>query len=202
MIRPKSIRPMQAAKTGYIILSAALCILGTVLIIFPRFSALGLGILTGILMIAFGIVKLIGYFSKDLYRLAFQYDLALGILSAALGIVMLLETNKAMSFICVVLGILILADGLFKIQIAVDSKRFGIRLWWLILALAILTGMVGTLLVFRPSESVPVLMVLLGISLLSEGILNVSTVLTAVKIIRHQMPDIIEADYDEVRKED
>lgn len=193
---------MQAAKTGYIILSAALCILGTVLIIFPRFSALGLGILTGILMIAFGIVKLIGYFSKDLYRLAFQYDLALGILSAALGIVMLLETNKAMSFICVVLGILILADGLFKIQIAVDSKRFGIRLWWLILALAILTGMVGTLLVFRPSESVPVLMVLLGISLLSEGILNVSTVLTAVKIIRHQMPDIIEADYDEVRKED
>lgn len=202
MIRPKSIRPMQAAKTGYIILSAALCILGTVLIIFPRFSALGLGILTGILMIAFGIVKLIGYFSKDLYRLAFQYDLALGILSAALGIVMLLEANKAMSFICVVLGILILADGLFKIQIAVDSKRFGIRLWWLILALAILTGMVGTLLVFRPSESVPVLMVLLGISLLSEGILNVSTVLTAVKIIRHQMPDIIEADYDEVRKED
>lgn len=202
MIRPKSIRPMQAAKTGYIILSIALCILGAVLIIFPQISASVLGILTGVLMIVFGIVKLIGYFSKDLYRLAFQYDLAFGILSAALGTILLLKTDRAMSFICIVLGISVLADGLFKIQIAFDSRRFGIRLWWLILCLAILTGMVGLLLVFRPTESIPVLMVLLGISLLSDGILSLSTVLTAVKIIRHQMPDVIEADYDEVGKDD
>ena len=41
-----------------------------------------------------------------------------------------------MNFICVVLGVAVLADGLLKIQIALDSKRFGISKWWLILAVA------------------------------------------------------------------
>ena len=36
-----------------------------------------------------------------------------------------------------------IADGLFKIQIAVDAKRFGIQAWWLILVLAALAGGVG-----------------------------------------------------------
>ena len=34
-------------------------------------------------------------------------------------------------------------------------------------------------------------------ALLAEGLLNFGTVLTAVKIIRHQKPDIIDADDDE-----
>ena len=51
------------------------------------------------------------------------------------------------------MGIAILADGLFKIQIAMDARRFGIGTWWLILCLAVLTGFVGLLVVFRPAES-------------------------------------------------
>ena len=31
-----------------------------------------------------------------------------------------------MSFLCIVFGIPVLADGLFKIQISLDAKRFGI----------------------------------------------------------------------------
>ena len=37
-------------------------------------------------MLLFGFIKMIGYFSKDLYRLAFQFDLASGILLMALPI--------------------------------------------------------------------------------------------------------------------
>lgn len=65
----------ESSQTGYIIISAVLCVLGAVLIAFPDFSVSLLGVICGITMIVFGIVKLTGYFSKDLYRLAFQYDL-------------------------------------------------------------------------------------------------------------------------------
>lgn len=40
-----------------------------------------------------------------------------------------------MNFICVILGIAVLSDGLFKMQMSLDAKRFGIREWWLILHL-------------------------------------------------------------------
>ena len=42
------------------------------------------------------------------------------------------------------------------------------------------------------------LMILFGVTLVSESILNICTMLTAVKIIRHQMPDAIETEEYEV----
>lgn len=185
---------IQTAKIGYILTSLMLCTLGVVLIVCPGVSAGLLCKISGVIMVLFGAIKIIGYFSKDLYRLAFQYDLASGVLIMALGVIMIARTNVMVSIICIIFGIYVLADALLKVQIAIDAKAFGISKWWLILAVAILTGVVGFLLVLRPSESAQILMVLLGLSLISEGLLNLITILTAVKIIRRQRPEIIDTD--------
>lgn len=185
---------IQTAKIGYILISLMLCALGVVLTVCPGVSAGLLCKISGVIMVLFGAIKIIGYFSKDLYRLAFQYDLASGILIMAIGVIMIARTNVMVSIICIIFGIYVLADALLKVQIAIDAKAFGISKWWLILAVAILTGVAGFLLVLRPSESAQILMVLLGLSLISEGLLNLITILTAVKIIRRQRPEIIDTD--------
>lgn len=191
MLRLKSVIPMRTAKIGYIVMSAIFCVLGITLMVFPEISVSVIGTVMGIMLIIFGTVKLVGYFSKDLYRLAFQYDLAFGILMIALGIIMIFKTDNVINFICIVLGISVLADGLFKIQIAIDSKMFGIRPWWLIFTVAVLTCATGVVLILHPTQSLQVLVMLIGISLLTEGVLSLSTVLTAVKIIKHQKADDI-----------
>lgn len=193
-MRMRSVVPMRAAKTGYLILSTALCALGIVLIVLPDLSAKVIGLLCGILLLLFGCIRLVGYFSKDLYRLAFQYDLVFGILSIVLGIAILIRPESLMTFVCIALGLSILTDGLFKIQIAWQAKNFGIRSWWLILSCAILASLCGVVLMFRPGAGSNVLMILMGITFLSEGILNFCTMLTAVKIVRYQMPDVIDVD--------
>lgn len=190
---------IKAAKLGYILISVALCVLGVILLAVPDLSATILCRLGGVIMILFGVVKIVGYCSKDLYRLAFQFDLASGILLIALGLLLIVRTNSMITILCTIMGIYVLADALLKIQIAIDSKIFGIQKWWLILSAAILTGIAGFLLIFRPSESTRIVMVLFGLTLLTEGILNLITILTAVKIIRHQLPEVVDADYYEVR---
>ena len=196
----RSVTPMRAAKTGYVVMSIVFCVVGVLFIALPARSAVMIGRVLGAAMAAFGAVKLVGYFSRDLYRLAFQYDLEFGILLIALGVIVLRRTNGVMDFICIAAGVSILADGLFKIQIAIDARRFGIRDWWLILLLAVVTGGVGLLLVFRPWESVQVLTVLLGAALLAEGVLNLCVALSTVKIVKNQRPDVIETEYFEVRE--
>lgn len=191
----RSVTPVKTAKIGYIVISALLCVLGIFFIVKPAFSIFALGIICGIMLIIFGAVKLIGFFSKDLYRLAFQYDLAYGILLIVLGAMMLLRPESMMNFICIAIGISVLADGLFKVQIAMDSKKFGIRGWWLILIFAVFAGIGGSILILRPSTSSLFLTIFIGICMLTEGILNLITVLTTVKIIRHQQPDTIEIEY-------
>ena len=59
-------------------------------------------------------------------------------------------------------GILILADALFKIQMSVDAKRFGLALWWQILLIALVTGVIGVLVFIRPFEAAAMMMVLVG----------------------------------------
>ena len=134
----RSTGPLWAVKTGYIVVSVLFCVLGVVLLVMSERCVPWIGRALGIGMVVCGAIKLGGYFSKDLFRLAFQYDLAFGILLIAVGIITLCHPGEAMSFLCVMFGIPVLADGLFKIQIAVDARRFGIPQWWLVLALAAL----------------------------------------------------------------
>ena len=130
--------PLWAVKTGYIVVSVLFCVLGVVLLVMSERCVPWIGRALGIGMVVCGAIKLGGYFSKDLFRLAFQYDLAFGILLIAVGIITLCHPGEAMSFLCVIFGIPVLADGLFKIQIAMDSRQFGIRNWWLVLVLAVI----------------------------------------------------------------
>ena len=194
----RSVTPMRIAKTGYIVMSVVFCVVGVLFIALPERSALAVGRALGVAMIVFGVIKLVGYFSRDLFRLAFQYDLEFGILLIALGLISLLRTSNLMDFICVAMGIAILADGLFKIQISVDARRFGIASWWLVLLLAVAAGAVGLVLIFRPWESAQLLTVLLGLALLAEGVLNLCVALSTVKIVKNQQPDVIETEYYEV----
>ena len=198
----RSVAPMKTAKIGYIVMSVLFCGLGVVLLFTPGVSALWIGRLLGVGLILFGAIKLVGYFSRDLFRLAFQYDLAFGLLLMVLGIVTLSHPGDALSFLCVMFGIPVLADGLFKIQIAMDSRQFGIRNWWLVLVLAALTCVVGVVLVFRPMTGVRALTALMGLSLLCDGVLNLSVALCTVKIVDHQRPDVIETDDYEIGKDE
>ncbi len=198
-MKMRSVTPMRIAKIGYIVMSVMFCIAGALFIALPDISITMIGISMGIAMIVFGIVKLVGYFSRDLFRLAFQFDLELGILLLVLGLIVLIRPDDLMSFICIALGISILTDGLFKVQIALDSKRFGIKSWWVILALAVVAGTIGVFLIFRSAKSAQFLTVLLGVSILAEGILNLYTVISTVLIIKHQQPDVIEIEYSETK---
>ena len=193
----RSIRSIQAAKAGTIALSAVLCGLGLFLVLRPAVSIGLTGAVTGAVMIAFGVVKLAGYFSRDLYRLAFPFDLAFGTLLIAIGAVILVRPVKAMSMLCVMLGIEIVADGLLKVQTALDARRFGLETWWLILALGIAAGAVGVAMALHPSDSAEVLTVLTGVALMVEGALSLCVALCAVKIIRHQRPVDVEGRFAE-----
>ena len=193
----RSTAPMRTAKTGYIIVSAIMIALGLVLVIYPEISLQLLGIVCGALFIVFGAIRLVGFFSKDLYRLAFQYDLVFGIFMVVLGIIMLVNPGTLTGFICVALGLSALIDGLFRVQMSVEAKRFGIGTWWLVCVCGVLSAVAGVVVMVRPAESAPVLMTLIGISLMLEGVLNLITVIVAVRIIRNQQPDVIYIEADE-----
>lgn len=191
-MKMRSIFPMLVAKVGYIIMSAVFCLAGLMFMMRSDISEAFLVWLMGAYMIVFGIIKIIGYFSKDLFRLAFQYDFEFGIVLIVLGTIIFAKSYCSLNYVCIAAGIAILADSLFKIRIAGDAKKFGINSWWVILMLAVLSCILGSLLSVFPWESTGLLT---GVSLLSEGILHLWVALSTVRIIKNQYPDDIETQY-------
>ena len=85
---------------------------------------------------------------------------------------------------------------------AVKTRHKESSLVFPVLALAVLTCVIGVVLVFRPDTGVRALTALMGLSLLCDGVLNLSVALCTVKIVNHQRPDVIETDDYEIGKDE
>lgn len=175
---------LKRAKMGYIGCSVLYGLFGLTLILFPGISAQVLCGIVGGISVVYGLAKIAGYFSNDLYNLAFQFDLALGVFVLALGVLLLLHPAAVLAVFPVVIGLFILVDGVFKLQTSLDARRFGLGSWWLILCGALLCVACGLLLVLNPFESAKALIVLVGVSLLADGAQNLFNALYTVKIIK------------------
>ena len=178
-----SLRTLKIARNGYIVMSCVFCALGVFLIARPKSSAEIICSLIGIIFIINGVIRIIGYFSKDFYCLAFQFDLALGILMIASGTLILIKKDTILYLIFTIFGLMILTDALFKIQMSIDARKFGLNLWWRILVVAIVTGIFGMVLLVNPGGGAGLTMILTGIGFLLEGLLNLCVVLYTVKIM-------------------
>ncbi len=186
--------PTGAVKKGYISASAALCILGLIMIIFPQFSNKVFGIVCGIMFAVFGIVRIMNFFSEGSGPIS-GVDLVLGTILAVVGIITLFNPESLTAFICLVTGIYVLADGLLKIGIALDMRTVGTKDWGGLFAVAVLTAVLGLLLVFRPFGGSRVITVLFGITILFEGVLNLSVFIAAKRALKSARPDEIVIEY-------
>ena len=168
-------------KNMYSILTICLILVGAVLLIAPGIALYVVCIIFWIYMIIYGAVKIMGYFAKDAYQLAFQFDLALGIVIAIVGIVFVCRTARVVQLLSTCIGIVMLVDATFKIQTSIDSKRFGISRWWLMLILAVIVAAIGILLILMPGETTRLMVRLIGLNLCMDGILNLVIVIDTVK---------------------
>lgn len=161
-----ALQQIKFAKTGYILISILFYLSGVLCLIIPNISGKSVAIAGGIILIVYGIIKITGYFSKDLFCLAFQYDLACGIFLLVLGIVVLIANQKFKGHLLSAIGVLILLDSLLCIQTSLDAKRFGLSSWPVMLAFSILSGALGAALIVTNTQ------IIAGCGLLAEGLMR------------------------------
>ena len=151
---------IRCAKAGYIVSAVAFMALGLILTIWPEMSMITISYAAGAIVLASGIVRIVGYFSKDLYSLAFQFDLALGIFTVLIGIVFLLHPQWLISAIPFFVGIFVLVNGLFTFQ----------KYWWVMLIFSVLSSALGIVLIIDPFTGAGVLTILVGVTMMCTGV--------------------------------
>lgn len=180
-------RQQKLAKMGYLVISVIFYIAGVAYMILPEVSPLVLCVISGIILIAYGVIKIIGYFSKDMYCLAFQYDLACGLFLIVFGIITLVRGQQIMPHLSINLGALILLDSLLTVQMSKDAKRFGLETWYVILTAAIVAGVFGGLVIIRPFQTPFFQHIIAGFALLAQGAKSHCVVLLTVKTMKNPL---------------
>lgn len=181
-----NVERLRRVKQIYSVFAGCLIIFGIILLMKPGMAAEVFCDMCGVLLLVFGIVKLFGYFSRDLLQLAFQFDFAMGIISSLIGFIMLFWSKQFMETLIIGMGVFMLADALLRVQTALDEKRIGVKLWWIILVIALITAVIGTLLFLKPYNGLEGVVILIGLNLIIDGILNLFVVQSTVSIIRRK----------------
>ena len=188
----RAVAPIRTAKVLNIFMSMCLLAFGIAVLAVPDMSERILAVTMGAALIGCGVFRLIGYFSRDLFRLAFQYDLQLGIALVFLGCVLVAKSGAALDLVCVGMGVALFTDGTFKCSVALQAHRFGIKPWIVMLAAACVLCGFGVALAFIPAACEHALKVVLGVALVVFAADNLIVMFTTVKIIKHQQSDNID----------
>lgn len=165
-------KKLRIARMGYLAISFAFYVTAVLCLLFRHLPSSAICVFCGVALLVYGAVKIIGYFSEDLFCLAFRYDLAFGILTLVLGVIILFKHTQMAVWLAPGIGWYALLDSVLKVQMAEEAKKFGLEQWNIILMIAAVTGILSVILIFQGTAQTGFTYVLTALTLFAMGILN------------------------------
>lgn len=144
-------------------------VLGIVFVADPNGSGDAVCKVAGVAMIVLAAAMLIRYFTS---AQLFPENLIFSAVLLLLGIFFIAKSGVVMTVLGLFFGIFLVIDGASKIRDGIDAAKAKMQGWWIWFLLALLTIVLGILVMF--GESV---MTLLGISLIVDGVSDIVTTL-------------------------
>lgn len=172
---------VKKAKIINICAGAVMIAVGAVLCIVGTENLYAIKMLIAVMSLILGAAKILGYFSNDVYRLAFQFDLAIGALYIVLGIMSFFLYENILITISVAAGVFVIVDALLRLQTAIDLKRFGMRGWQAMIIAGTFVALTGICIIVAANRNFMV-NVVLGVAFIADGMLDVWTTVHTVKV--------------------
>lgn len=177
---------VKEVKIIHVIVSGLLLLSGLFLAIWPELAKITARWLVGANFVLVGAIRVLGYFSNDLYRLAYQSDFAMGGLTVILGVLIFLSPANVLLLLPYVMGTYIIIDGLLKLQTAFDARGFGMRKWGGLLSSAIAVTVCGIIaLIGAPTWNG---MILTGVALAVDAAENIWNTMGTVRVRAKDSP--------------
>jgi uncharacterized membrane protein HdeD (DUF308 family) len=153
-----------------VVVSSLLCVaLGVVLLVYPGDSMRIMGIAVGVVLALTGFVKIMDFVLNRDGSLYLQLNLFFGIVLMIVGAWIILEPEKMLSLIPLIIGVVITLHGLGKLRQAIELYHEQYERWWVAFLLGLLTAGIGILLIFKPFDALETVVQVIGAFLIYDG---------------------------------
>ena len=167
---------IRSVKVRLVVLSLIVIAIGVLFLAKPDTSGVMICYLVGILLCLYGIVRLVIYFTGDAAQRVGSFDLVIGAAMLLCGVYILFRPQFLYGILTAVCGIFLVADGVLKLQYAMDLYRMQAKAWWSVLLVALIMIALGLLVLFRPFETMVTLMTFLGVVLIADGVMDLVSI--------------------------
>lgn len=159
-----------------IISALAYIVLGLVMIFYPEKVSIALCYTLGGALTVYGLFNLITYFTTK--QAAFGFEMIVGIAATAFGVFFLISPQSIIGMIAAIIGILIIVDSAIDIKRAFQIKALGVKYWWISFLVSAIIIIFAICTIIFPSLFADIIMIVLGITLVYEGISGLALMAT------------------------
>ncbi len=172
-------------KVGWtsIITSIALAIIGLIMVFNPETTMQFISTILGLFFIIIGIIKIFNYFIAKGNSTLFTNDIAWGIISIIVGLVVMIYSSTIENIFRIMIGIWIIYSGFTRLTMSFSLKNVNSKVWTLVLILSVLMIIGGLYVTFYPGA----LIVTLGVIILIYSLMD----LVESFIFMRNMKDIL-----------
>ena len=172
-------------KVGWtsIITSIALAIIGLIMVFNPETTMQFISTILGLFFIIIGIIKIFNYFIAKGNSTLFTNDIAWGIISIIVGLVVMIYSSTIENIFRIMIGIWIIYSGFTRLTMSFRLKNVNSKVWTLVLILSVLMIIGGLYVTFYPGA----LIVTLGVIILIYSLMD----LVESFIFMRNMKDIL-----------
>ena len=146
----------------FVVLGVVCVAVGIMAMVWPDITLLTLGLLAGIYLLIAAIMEIIEAITEPANR---ALNALLGVLALIAGLICIRRPGESLLAIVIVLGVYLIAEGVFRIVLALGSEG---RRWWGI-ALGALDVIVGIIIMAWPEIGLVTLAVFFAVTMIVRG---------------------------------
>ena len=163
---------MKRTKLNAVLIGLALIVFGVILFAYPVTTIATVLRVIGIGLLLVGAIGIAAFFASKEETKSLR-SLLVGIVEVVIGLVFLANPAFIASIYPVILGIVIVLDGLGSLIAALQMKKAGAQRWSLAAVLSAVTIIMGAIILFNPFSTAVVLIKVTGAVLCYDGIVGV-----------------------------
>ncbi len=191
----KYIRKIRNGLFGFSLLIIAL---GIFLMVEPEFSANIICYIFGGLIFACGVIDIVNYSVNKAQRDYFRFDMIKGITLCSLGLIIVIRPDFFNAILPTIFGLVIAFDGIAKILSSFDIRKGSGKGWIPIMLFGFITTILGFVIIINPFTVVNISMVIIGATLICDGISNIWCHVLLKKKMK-ECGDYVDTDANEVK---
>jgi len=168
-------------KSGWvsIVESLIFAILGVILIWKPEGIMAIISYIIGSIFIAVGVVKILNYVQANKNSDLFNYELLYGVMTAIIGIVMIIHADVLSTIIGIIIGMWIVYSSIIRAFTALKLREIKSNIWIYSLVLAAIMFLCGLYVIFDAGmivTTIGIIMIIYAIIDIAENIIFINNI--------------------------